>query len=134
MAMNGRCLCGAVSYEATAAPLFGGNCYCTDCRKTTSSHSAVVALPESGVTFKGELSTFTKQGDSGKPVTRAFCPTCGTAMYSKGESNAGVLMVKAGTLDDVESFKPMASIYVSRAPSWDQPPAGVPAFPEMPPR
>jgi len=34
----------------------------------------------------------------------------------------------------VESFKPMASVYASRAPSWDQPPADVPAFPEMPPR
>lgn len=134
MAMTGRCLCGAVSYEATAQPLFGGNCYCNDCRKTTSSHSAVVALPEGGVTFSGELRSYTKMGDSGQPVVRAFCPICGTALYSKGESNKGVIMLKAGTLDDVESFKPMASIYTSRAPSWDQPPKDVPAFPTTPPR
>ena len=134
MAMTGGCLCGAVRYEANAAPLFGGNCYCTDCRKTTSSHSAVVALPEAGVTFTGETRGYTKMGDSGKPVTRVFCPICGTALFSRGENNAGVIMLKAGTLDDVESFKPMASIYASRAPSWDRPPADVPAFPEMPPR
>jgi len=42
-------------------------------------------------------------------------------------------MLRAGTLDDPEQFKPMAAIYVSRAPSWDQPAAGMMAFPEMPP-
>ena len=42
--------------------------------------------------------------------------------------------MKAGTFDDVEAFKPMASIYESRAPSWDKPRADLPAFPEMPPQ
>src|SRR5512147_233659 len=105
MAMTGGCLCGAVRYEATAAPLFGGNCYCTDCRKTTSSHSAVVAIPEAGVKITGETRGYTKIGDSGKPVTRAFCPICGTSLFSRGEGSAGVIMLKAGTLDDVEVFK-----------------------------
>jgi hypothetical protein len=26
------------------------------------------------------------------------------------------------------------SVYASRAPSWDQPPAAAPSFPEMPPQ
>jgi hypothetical protein len=44
------------------------------------------------------------------------------------------MMVKAGTLDDPEQFKPMASVYASRAPSWDRPPSDLPAFEEMPPQ
>ena len=132
--VTGKCLCGAISYEAAGEPVFGGNCYCGDCRRTSSSHTAVVAFPESAVKVSGAVKEFTSNGDSGMPVTRGFCANCGTQMYSKAVSNAGLILVKAGTLDDPEVFKPMASVYASRAPSWDQPPADVPAFPEMPPR
>lgn len=131
--MKGGCLCGAVRYEITAPMLFGGNCYCTDCRKVSSSHSAVLAVPEAAVKLAGEIREHSSPGGSGNPVTRGFCPVCGTGLYSKG-SRPGVLMMKAGTLDDPEQFKPMASVFTSRAPSWDRPPADVPAFEEMPPQ
>jgi hypothetical protein len=127
-------LCGAVRFEAQGDPVFGGHCYCTDCRKTSSSHTSVLAFPESAVKFVGDARTFTSTGDSGQPVTRGFCATCGTQMFSRGESNKGLILLKAGTLDDPAAFTPMAAIYASRAPHWDQPPAGLPAFPEMPPR
>jgi hypothetical protein len=134
MSKSGGCLCGAVRYEASGDPVFAGHCYCTDCRKTSSSHTSVSAYPMSAVKLTGEIREFTGKGDSGMPVTRAFCPTCGTQLYSKGDSNAGLMLLKAGTFDDVEAFRPMASIYTSRAPSWDRPPADIPAFPETPPR
>ena len=133
MAITGGCLCGAVRYELQGEPLFGGLCYCTDCRKTSSSHTAALAVPEAALKVTGELKRYAKPGGSGKNVARAFCPNCGTGIYSAGESRAGVVMLKVGTLDDTEIFKPMAAVYVSRAPSWDQPPAGMMAFPEMPP-
>jgi hypothetical protein len=133
MAMTGGCLCGAVRYEIGGPPLFGGNCYCSDCRKISSSHSAVLAVPADSVKLTGEVREYSRPGDSGNPVTRGFCPVCGTGIFSKG-ARPGVLMVKAGTLDDPEQFKPMASVYASRAPSWDRPPEGVPAFEKMPPQ
>lgn len=131
--MSGGCLCGAVRYEIGAPALFGGNCYCLDCRKTTSSHSASMAVPEAAVKVSGETRSYSSPGDSGATVTRVFCPVCGTGLFSKG-ARAGVMMVKAGTLDDPEQFKPMASVYASRAPSWDRPPEGLPAFEKMPPQ
>ena len=122
--ITGGCLCGAVRYELSAPALFGGFCHCIDCRKTSSSHSLKVT---------GETRGYSSMGDSGNPVTRVFCPTCGAGIYSKG-ARPGVVMLKAGTLDDPENFKPMATVYASRAPSWDQPREGLPAFPQMPPQ
>lgn len=61
-----------------------------------------------------------------------LCPNCGTGISSKG-ARPGVVMLTAGTLDDPEAFKPMAAVYASRASSWDQPPAGMPAFPHTSP-
>ena len=130
---SGGCLCGAVRYELSAPQLFGGFCHCVDCRKTSSSHSASMAVPEAALKITGETRSFSSVGGSGNPVTRVFCPNCGTGILSKGV-RPGVVMLKAGTLDDPEHFKPMAAIYVSRAPSWDKPPQGLPAFAEMPPQ
>jgi hypothetical protein len=130
---TGGCLCGAVRYEVSSPALYGGNCYCLDCRKISSSHSAVMAVPISAVKVTGDVREFSSPGDSGNMVTRVFCPVCGTGLFSKG-ARPGVMMVKAGTLDDAEQFKPMASVYASRAQSWDRPPEGVPAFEKMPPQ
>jgi hypothetical protein len=131
--ITGGCLCGAVRYELSAPALFGGFCHCIDCRKTSSSHSASMAVPEAALKVTGETRGYSSMGDSGNPVTRVFCPTCGAGIYSKG-ARPGVVMLKAGTLDDPENFKPMATVYASRAPSWDQPREGLPAFPQMPPQ
>ena len=92
-----------------------------------------MAVPEAGLMVTGRLSEYTRPGNSGSPVTRTFCPNCGSGIYSKG-ARPGVVMLKAGTLDDPEQFKPMATVFASRAPSWDKPREGLPAFPEMPPQ
>ncbi|MEZ6022313.1 MAG: GFA family protein [Hyphomonadaceae bacterium] len=131
--MTGGCLCGGVRYEVGGPQLFGGFCYCIDCRKTSGGHSASMAVPEASVKITGETRSYVGKGDSGNPVERVFCPNCGSAILSRG-ARPGVVMLKANTLDDPEQFKPMAAIYVSRAASWDGPPAGMPAFPEMPPQ
>jgi hypothetical protein len=46
----------------------------------------------------------------------------------------GVMLITASSLDDPEKFQSQMSIYTSRAPSWDRPPADSPMFPEMPPQ
>jgi hypothetical protein len=127
----GGCLCGKVRYELSGAQLSGGFCYCEDCRKASGSHSASMAVRADSLVLSGETREFTCTGGSGNPVTRVFCPNCGSHIFSKG-ARPGVVMLKAGTLDDPEQFKPMASVYVSRAPRWDTPREGLPAFPEMP--
>jgi hypothetical protein len=131
---TGKCLCGAVSYNANADAIFGGHCYCNDCRKTSSSHTSVVAYPLPAVSFSGELKEYACTGGSGMSVARGFCPNCGTQVYSKAEGLPSMILIKAGTLDEPETFKPAMSIFASRAPSWDQPPSNLPAFPEAPPQ
>jgi hypothetical protein len=132
--MTGGCLCGAVRYEIIGDPLFSGRCYCEDCRKASGTgHSAVMAIAQPTFKVTGKLKGFAKVADSGQRSTRNFCPTCGSGIYTAPSAMAGVVFVKASTLDDPERFLGGASIYASRAPSWDQPPVGSPAFPEMPP-
>jgi hypothetical protein len=133
-AITGGCLCGAVRYEITADPLFSGKCYCTDCRRSSSTgHSAIMAVPAPALKVTGKLTGYSKGADSGMQTTRRFCPTCGSGIYTTPEAMAGVAFVKASTLDDPEQFPGGHSIYVSRAPTWDQPQPGSVTFAEMPP-
>ncbi|HJR71370.1 MAG TPA: GFA family protein [Gammaproteobacteria bacterium] len=74
------------------------------------------------------------KGGSGQPITRRFCPTCGSRVTATASVMPGVLMVTASSLDDPESFVLQMSIYAAQAPSWDQPPATAPVFPGMPPQ
>lgn len=132
--LTGGCLCKAVRYEISTEPAFCGRCYCEDCRRVGGTgHVAVMAVEQSGISVKGELAGYSMQGGSGKTITRHFCPTCGSRIYTSIEVMPGTLMVTASSLDDPEAFSSQMSIYVSHAPSWDQPPAGETCFAEMPP-
>ena len=133
--LPGGCLCGAVRYKVTADMIFSGKCYCEDCRKTSSSgHGSVYAVPEQSVSITGKLTEYKKKGGSGQPITRRFCPVCGSRISATPEVMPGVMLITASTLDDPSQFTSQMSIYTSRAPAWDRPPADSPMFPEMPPQ
>jgi hypothetical protein len=132
--LTGGCLCGAVRYTVSADTIFAGKCYCEDCRKTSGTgHSSVFAVPSPAVSITGKLTEYTKSGGSGQPMTRGFCPTCGSRITGVAAVMPGVTMLTASSLDDPEQFVSQMSIYCSRAPGWDRPPADAPVFPEMPP-
>lgn len=130
----GGCLCGAVRYQITTEPMFGGKCYCNDCRKASSTgHAAVMAVPEDGFSVSGALTGYERAGGSGQPITRHFCTTCGSPIYSEPTAMPGVVMVRASTLDKPEGFASQMSVFAASAPSWDRPPEGTVMFDTMPP-
>src|SRR5277367_1103241 len=54
--INGRCLCGGVSYVATAAPVMMLNCHCRDCQKASGGAFAAIAVfPKTSVQVHGDL-------------------------------------------------------------------------------
>jgi hypothetical protein len=132
--ITGGCLCGAVRYTISGDIIFSGKCYCEDCRKGGSTgHSSVLAVPQQAVSITGKLTEFKKPGGSGQSIARRFCPVCGSRIAAMADVMPGVVMITASTLDDPEQYVTQMSVFTSRAPSWDRPPAGLPAFAEMPP-
>jgi len=131
---SGGCLCGAVRYEATAKPKFGGHCHCVDCRKSSGSgHCSHVVMEQDDVAVTGEPVAYERPADSGNMVSRCFCGTCGAAVYSLNSSMPGNIFLRASSLDDPEVFSPNMIVYASRAPSWDVMDQKLPSFEEMPP-
>jgi len=118
---SGGCLCGAVRYTAAWPPLALATCNCRNCQKQAGSALSVVAvLPRDGLTVTGELRTFDDQGSSGQTVHRRFCPNCGSPVVTdtpRAEAQ-GVIVIKAGTLDDVSDLRPTTHYWCASAQPW----------------
>src|SRR4029079_14559474 len=96
--------------------IFSGKCYCEDCRKSGSrGHSSVLAVPEPAVSMTGKLTEFKKASTSGQPITRKFCPLCGSRISSAAAVMPGVLMINASSLDDPQVFVNQESVVAVRA-------------------
>ena len=91
-----------------------------------------MGVPSDAIQITGEVKFYDAPADSGNIVSRAFCPNCGSAIYTTNSSMAGMTFVRASSLDTPEVFQPQVIVYAKRAPSWDIMDSDLPAFPGMP--
>ncbi len=124
----GGCLCGAVRFESRVRPQVTVHCYCVDCRKTSGTgHGTHLVVPMEAFTLTGAVRLYERAADSGNIVTRGFCETCGSPVYSVNSGKPNLVFPRASLLDDPEIVQSQMRVYGSRAPSWDHagPPSGV---------
>lgn len=133
--MIGGCLCGAVRYECTGEPVFSLLCHCRDCqRQSGSAYAAAVRVPAMNFRVtQGEPKRYTKSGDSGNEVTRAFCPECGCMLFLQVSARPDLVGIRVGTLDDPSWFRPEADIFVKSAQPWDHMNPNLPKYASYPP-
>ena len=133
-AFEGGCLCGAVRYKSEMAPALAGHCQCVDCRKNSGTgHGSHMGVPKDAVALTGEVTSFDKSADSGNVVTRCFCPTCGSSVYSYNSGMTDMVFLRASSLDDVDVFKPQFVVFTDSGAAWDALDPNLPTFPGMPP-
>ena len=131
--ISGGCLCGKVRFVVNAEPGFVGVCHCRSCQRNSGSAFAVVlGFPAAAVTMQGELKTYTDTADSGKTLLRRFCPECGSSISSEAEVMPGMIMLKAGSMDDPSVVKPAMQIYCDSAQPWVSLGGELKSFPKMP--
>jgi len=133
MATEGGCYCGAIRYETDAEPQAAGQCHCRECQYITGGYpNAVMAFPLDSFRYtKGEPASFTRS-DLESPVTRYFCPTCGTALATRTPARPESIIIKVGTLDDPSVFKPQFAIFTIDMQPFHTIPEGLPSFERRP--
>jgi hypothetical protein len=130
MEVEGGCYCGALRYEAKGEPMFKGQCHCRECQYIAGgSPNVVMAMPEAGFRYtKGSPKPFSRT-DLENPVTREFCPDCGTHILAKAPALPGAVLLKVGTLDDPSAFgKPQMAIFMIDKQPFHAVPDGVATF------
>ncbi len=125
----GGCLCGAIRYRIKSDPLATAVCHCTHCQKQSGGvFSTNLVLPESQYEQTGETRVYVDRGDSGRAVERHFCGACGSPILSRAGIMPGLVLLKAGTLDDMAGLTPAIEVYTDHAAAWVSPIAGAQRF------
>ena len=133
MQLTGRCYCGQVRYRAEGEPAMRAQCHCRECQYISGGAAVLImGMPADGFALtRGETKAFTRD-DIPRPVTREFCPNCGTHLLTRAPE-VPLVFLKIGTLDDPSVFRgPDAVLYTIDQQPWHLIPAGVPSFPRMP--
>lgn len=133
--LEGGCACGNVRFKISGDLMGGGVCHCRACQYSTGGPPGYVVLaPRAGFEVtKGQPKVYTAKADSGNDVHRAFCPDCGTPLYTETTGGIPFLPVKAGALDNPTAFQPQIHLYMDDAQPWHLTHDGLPQFPRMPP-
>jgi hypothetical protein len=134
MIVTGGCLCKAVRYQISAPPITSRVCWCRVCQSIGAGGGTVnVCFPRDATQIEGVLRDYVSIADSGNVMHRQFCPLCGVHLFSEAEVRPHLIFVRAGSLDDPEIGKPVATIWVSQAPSWACIEDGLPRIEHQPP-
>jgi len=126
---RGGCLCGAVRYECTEAPINERVCHCRLCQKAIgAAFNARLLFRIDDLKVTGKVNWFA----SSEAIDRGSCPECGTTLFSRRNAG-GVIGVTSATLDEPALFKPDMHIWVSSKQPWVQVEDGMVAYDEGPP-
>jgi hypothetical protein len=120
MKVEGACHCGFLSFEAEIDPEAVRICHCTDCQTLTGS-AYRVTVPVSAGKFQlhgGAPSIYLKTAESGTQRAHAFCPRCGTPIYSAAPDDTRSYGIRVGTLKQRAMLPPKRQIWYRSAQPW----------------
>ena len=125
--VTGGCLCGRCRFACDGEVGPANYCHCADCRRVTGSAFNVgVRLAAAGFrVIEGEPKAFTKAGGSGQPLSRWFCPDCGSPLYTTSPRHPEWVFAKASALDEPAVVAPAAEIWTCSEVSWARIPDGL---------
>lgn len=121
MKVDGACFCGELTFEAEIDPEKVVICNCTDCQTLSGSAFRVIvpAIEGSFRLLTGEPTIYVKTAESGNKRRLAFCPTCGTAIYSApGDGKSQYFGLRAGALRQFRTLVPKHQYWRRSALPW----------------
>jgi hypothetical protein len=107
-------------------------CHCSDCQVLSGSPFRHV-VPADARTFSmnGDPATYVKVADSGNRRVQAFCPICGTPIYSSATENPAWVSIRLGCVRQRALLKPSAQIWCRSALPWLPELTSIPGSPEQ---
>jgi hypothetical protein len=120
MKVDGRCHCGAITYEAEVDPEETIICHCTDCQALTgSAYRVIVRAPRETFVLHGTPTIYVKTADSGTKRVHAFCPVCGSPIYATSAvPDPPVFSLRVGTLRQRAALRPRRQQWCASSLPW----------------
>src|SRR5262245_6329124 len=120
MKVDGSCHCGLITYTAEIDPEKVVVCHCTDCQSlSASAFRVVVPAPADKFSLSGEPTIYVLTAESGARRAHAFCPRCGSAIYSTtADAPAPTYFIRVGTIRQRNELSPKVQIWTRSAQPW----------------
>lgn len=121
MRVDGGCHCGNISYEAEVDPGAVSICHCSDCQQLTGTAYRVnVRVRKQDLVMRGgKPKMYVKTAESGNKRAHAFCPECGTPLYSTStDPDPQVYGLRVGTIRQRAQLPPQRQGWCRSAMPW----------------
>lgn len=116
--VEGGCQCGATRYRLKSSPLSVYNCHCKDCQRFSgAAWSMSMIVRDEDFEISGQVDTYARRADSGRVISMNFCAHCHGWLYNLPPS-PGMVVVRAGTLDDLDWAAPVGNIWTESKAAW----------------
>lgn len=130
--LTGRCLCGAVRFVLSTAPVDASYCHCTRCQRRTGSAVSAQAKSD-GSAFEfvegADLVTLWRHPDGG--WEKGFCSRCGSHLFSRDPDDHSKMGIRMSAFDSDPGVRPSKRQFVAYAAAWEPiPDDGLPRFDE----
>lgn len=114
--LEGGCLCGAVRYRVTEAPIDSGYCHCRMCQRSSGAPAQATAeVPIDGFSITRGKPKAYRSSDWG---VRHFCPDCGSQLTFRLAADPTTVSLNVPTLDHPEALAPRKHIWCSSQLPW----------------
>ncbi|HVC61040.1 MAG TPA: GFA family protein [Acetobacteraceae bacterium] len=114
--LTGRCLCRAVTFAISAAPLQIVHCHCDSCRRNCSAPVAsFLIVPQAGFRY---MQGMPKVYQSSRGVRRSFCDRCGTPLAYETDRRPDQIDLYVCSLDDSATIAPHAHVHADEQLPW----------------
>ena len=121
MMIDGRCHCGAITYEADIDPDTVYVCHCTDCQAISgSAFRWAVSIPEAAFQLRsGQPKAYAKVSDRGTTSHQLFCPDCASPIYSTSiGTEPRIVNLRLGTARQRAELRPKKQYWCRSALDW----------------
>ena len=128
MKVHGSCHCRSITYEAEVDPGRVAICHCSDCQALTGS-AYRVSVPVQVADFTlltGMPKIYVKTGDSGARRAQAFCPDCGSPLYTYALDDPVTYGLRTGCIAERDQLVPRKQKWCRSALNWTMHIDGIP--------
>ncbi|KAI4086077.1 MAG: hypothetical protein LQ348_007343 [Seirophora lacunosa] len=117
---TGHCHCGQIEWTVKIDEPAHVLCHCDACKLLSGGESTLnTIVPASDFSItKGELKTYSYQGDSGNPVHCYYCPVCTSSPYHHQTVLGDKYVVRTGLLQGGKDFGVGLEIFGKDRAKW----------------
>jgi hypothetical protein len=113
---EGGCLCKAIRYSLSGAPLSSIVCHCATCRRASAAPTvAWLTIDRARFQF---LSGSPRMFQSSRDVVRRFCDICGTPLTYENAGSPNTIDVTTASLDLPDLHPPTMEVWLEHKLAW----------------